>query len=271
MTEETRFEFGKNWQSFLKLVDEERIQVAIESLQTLLQIEDLSGKSFLDIGSGSGLFSLAARRLGATVHSFDVDEQSVACAQELQRRFSDDEFWTIEQGSILDREFTQTLSQYDIVYSWGVLHHTGQMWDAIDTASQCVANGGRLSIAIYNDQGGASRRWRFIKKLYNRSPAPIRWMLIAIVGLQHEFMAFVSRLIRCQNPLPFQDWAKRKQDRGMSIWHDVIDWVGGYPFEVAKPDQIFRFLQKRGFNLIYLTTQTNGYGCNEFTFIRGQH
>src|ERR1700704_486469 len=104
-----RFEFGKNWSRFLTLLDDSRIARAEESLKMMLQVEDLEGKSFLDIGSGSGLFSLAARRLGARVHSFDYDPHSVACTRELRSRyFPDDPQWTVEQGSALDEEYLKT-------------------------------------------------------------------------------------------------------------------------------------------------------------------
>lgn len=268
MARDLRFEFGKNWQSFLKLVDEERIQVAAESLRKLLNVENLQGKTFLDIGCGSGLFSLAATRLGAKVHSFDIDEQSVACALRLQQEFASGEQWTIDVGSILDESFINRLPTFDVVYSWGVLHHTGKMWQAIENAAGMVSDGGRLSLAIYNDQGGASRRWRMIKKLYNASPRMLQWLLIAAIAVDHEIKAFLSRLLRFQNPLPFQDWAQRKRDRGMSLWHDIVDWVGGYPFEVAAPDAVFNDLHSKGFTLDYLKTQLCGYGCNEYTFRR---
>src|SRR3712207_6062570 len=155
-----RFKFGENWQRFLLVLNDERIAEAEKSLKQMLEVEDLQGKSFLDIGSGSGLFSLAARRLGAKVRSFDYDPQSVACTQELKRRyFADDLNWTIEQGSVLDVDYVKSLGQFDIVYSWGVLHHTGAMWQALENASLPVADGGYLFIAIYNDQGGKSRQW----------------------------------------------------------------------------------------------------------------
>src|SRR5262245_45349652 len=121
-----RFAFGKNWQEFLRIIDETRIRQAEDSLAVMLRESTLVGKSFLDIGCGSGLFSLAARRLGARVHSFDFDADSVACADELRRRyFQGDPQWTIEQGSVLDSHYMSALGNFDIVYSWGVLHHTG--------------------------------------------------------------------------------------------------------------------------------------------------
>src|SRR6267143_2607810 len=159
-----RFAFGENWARFLALLDDQRIRDAEESLQSKLEVENLAGKSFLDVGSGSGLFSLAARRLGARVHSFDYDPQSVACTEELKRRyFLDDGNWVVEEGSVLDRDYLASLGAFDIVYSWGVLHHTGSMWQALENVVPIVKPGGILFIAIYNDQGKRNRRWRSVK------------------------------------------------------------------------------------------------------------
>src|SRR5499433_2543356 len=130
-----RFEFGKNWIRFLEGVRDEQIFTAESSLKRMLEIDSLAGLSFLDIGSGSGLFSLAARRLGARVFSFDYDPASVACTAELRRRyFPGDRDWKVEQGSALDRDYMTSLGEFDVVYSWGVLHHTGSMWKALDYA-----------------------------------------------------------------------------------------------------------------------------------------
>ena len=166
-----RFEFGKNWSAFLSVLDDERITTAEESLKEMLECDTLAGKTFLDIGSGSGLFSLAARRLGARVHSFDFDSNSYACTKELRRRyFAGDDDWTVEQGSALDRDYVESLEKFDIVYSWGVLHHTGKMWQALANAAIPVAEGGKLFIAIYNDTGSQGKRWHWIKKTYCRLP-----------------------------------------------------------------------------------------------------
>ena len=269
ISEGTRFAFGKNWSRFLSVLDEDRVREAERSLALMVGGSDLKGINFLDVGSGSGLFSLAARRLGARVHSFDFDPQSVACTRELKRRyFFEDAGWKIEEGSALDSDYLKTLGTFDIVYSWGVLHHTGEMWKALGNVAPLVANGGKLFIAIYNDQGGASRVWSMIKRSYNQAAAPLKFCILIVMGTFMQTKAAVGRLIRGENPLPFSYWKQYKKQRGMSPWHDLVDWIGGFPFEVAKPEEIFNFYKAQGFTLIILKTCGGGLGCNEFVFVR---
>ena len=156
---EPRFEFGENWQRFLSVLDDEKIKEAEDSIKDSLKISSLKGRSFLDAGSGSGLFSLAAYRLGADkVFSFDFDPKSVACTRELKKKYSSDpDNWVVEQGSVLDKQYLDDFPLFDVVYSWGVLHHTGAMWQAMDKVSEKVAEGGYLfpfitirdSLAVY--------------------------------------------------------------------------------------------------------------------------
>ena len=262
----TRFAFGANWKSFVEIVDETRVEAARGSLTAALGVADLSGRSFLDIGCGSGLFSLAAHQLGARVRSFDFDPDSVAATTQLQRRYATTHSdWLVEQGSILDKEYVSQLGSFDIVYSWGVLHHTGNLWRAVDEAAQLVEPGGLLFISIYNDQGFESRMWRRVKQQYNASGQMTRGLLVAgsVAYLaRHKPVRAAARIGR---RLPVRE-PRAVRGRGMSMKHDLIDWVGGYPFEVAKPEEVFRRVHPLGFELRHLKTCGGGLGCNEYVF-----
>lgn len=244
-----RFEFGANWASFLKVLDEDRIAEAERSLLDFLGGTDLEGQTFIDVGSGSGLFSLAARRLGAKVTSFDYDPNSVACTRELKRRYFDgDSDWNIlGQASVLDRAYVESLGTFDIVYSWGVLHHTGHMWDAIDNVTTLVRPGGRLFIMIYMDRGRTSKAWHAIKRTYVSGRAG-KIAVTATMIPYYVGRTFASDVLRARNPL--DTYREHKRKRGMSRFHDWIDWIGGYPFEVASPEALQDFLGPRGFTLL---------------------
>jgi 2-polyprenyl-6-hydroxyphenyl methylase/3-demethylubiquinone-9 3-methyltransferase len=271
ITRGERFEFGKNWSRFLTLLDNDRILEAEKSLKQMLEVDNLEGKRFLDIGSGSGLFSLTARRLGARVHSFDYDPHSVACTTELRRRyFPDDDAWTVEEASALDADYVKSLGKFDIVYSWGVLHHTGQMWQALDNARLPVADGGKLFIAIYNDTGTQAARWKWIKKTYNNLPRFLRVPFTVMVSAPGEAKSALRSLLTLKPQQYVRSWTQYNQGRGMSHWRDIVDWVGGHPYEVATPEEIFDFYRMRGFTLEKLKCGGVGLGCNEFVFIKNQ-
>lgn len=266
-----RFQFGENWKYFLRSLNETRIVEAEKSLKEMLQVENLSGKSFLDIGSGSGIFSLAAKRLGARVHSFDYDPESVACTRELRRRyFNDDSDWTIEEGSVLDANYIHSLGKFDIVYSWGVLHHTGQMWNAFENVSEIVSGDGKLFIAIYDDAGWRSTVWRWIKKTYNRLPRPLKTPFIFVILVPGQTKALLQSILTLRLNEYIRSWTQYSKNRGMSRWHDAVDWIGGYPYEVATKEKLIDFFKAKGFDVLQVKQPDYKLGCNELVFTRQQ-
>jgi SAM-dependent methyltransferase len=264
----SRFRFGANWARFLTVLDEARIADAETSLQKMLGVTELKGRRFLDIGCGSGLFSLAARRLGAEVHSFDFDPQSVACAQELKRRFfADDSEWRVEHGSVLDSQYVEGLGQFDVVYSWGVLHHTGAMWVAIEHAISRVAARGVLFIAIYNDQGWKSHAWWFVKFVYNRLPRLLRKPFVIGVSSITHVLVIIKYAIKLKPTTAIAPLLRDRRGRGMSARYDAVDWIGGLPYEFCTFDTLVAYLNARGFSLTN-SRRGESHGCSELVLRR---
>ena len=264
---EIRFPFGENWTDFLNVLSDEHIIEAENALAAFLNQPELSGKRFLDIGSGSGLHSLAARKMGAEVFSFDYDPQSFACTNELKRRyFPNDPTWKVERGSILEREYIDSLGEFDVAYAWGVLHHTDALWQALYNAQRPLKENGLLFIAIYNDQGIISSLWKIVKRFYSSGilgraiMTPIFYTIFFLAGL-------VIDIFHLRNPAARYQEHKRKH-RGMSLTHDWRDWLGGYPFEPAEPKRIIGFYENLGFELVRLTPPEIGFGNNQFLFKR---
>jgi 2-polyprenyl-6-hydroxyphenyl methylase/3-demethylubiquinone-9 3-methyltransferase len=266
-SEKITFSFGRNWQDFVKrYLNPERESVAIASLLEFLERKDLKDLSFLDIGCGSGLFSLAAYRLGAKrIVSVDVDPFSVECTTRLRQAVGSPENWSVLHGSILDRSCVAKLESADIVYAWGSLHHTGAMWEAIRNASKLVAPNGLFYLAIYNKVEGRSSSdfWLKVKKLYNRASTPTKRLMELLYVVRYQAL---PELIRLRNPFSF--WRNYSKGRGMNAWIDVRDWLGGYPYEFANAGEIFRFCRRElGLTLVNLHS-VNNLGLNEFLFRR---
>jgi len=197
--------------------------------------------------------------------SFDYDQDSVeATAAMRELAGSSDSRWSVFQGSVLDRNLMQELGTYDFVYSWGVLHHTGSMWEALDNAGRAVKPNGTFFIALYNDQGWVSKYWYIVKRTYVSLPGFARLLMLLIFWTYFGVGLFLADLLRLRSP-----FIRHTGDaRGMKFFIDVIDWVGGYPFEVATPALVEHYLRDRGFVLAWQRVVGHRHGCNEFVFRR---
>ena len=233
------FDFGANWEGFSKRrIDRQRLEMACESLQFLLEKKSLAGKSFLDVGCGSGLFSIAANQLGARkVVGIDVNPRCIEISQANRDLLAPGSTIEFHVASALEPGQLKRFGRFDLVYAWGSLHHTGSMWEAVRNVLRCVAPEGILILAIYNKHI-TSPAWKSIKRVYNQVPELIqRFMILIFAGIIYVAKLLVTRT----NPL--------KKERGMDFWFDVIDWVGGYPYEYATSKEVETIVTGGGFQL----------------------
>lgn len=261
---DSHFEFGSNWQAYSKTIDGARIQSAVDGMRKLFP-DGLSGKTFLDIGCGSGLHSLAALLLGASsVRATDIDENSVSAARTVLSTHFPKGGWSVEQVSVFDMT-PDGIGAFDIVYSWGVLHHTGDMWRSIETASNLVKPGGQFAIAIYA-KTAMDTPWKIEKRFYKNAPKVIQW------AMRQSFTAALvaAKIARGKNPISiFRD----PLTRGMNMSHDLHDWMGGYPYETATAEELDTRITAMGFILIRSFPIAGklglfGSGCHELVFRR---
>jgi len=265
-SKDKHFAFGKNWLEYADKIDDSRIQQAMCDLQRLNNGASFDGKSFLDIGCGSGIHALAALRLGAArVACVDIDDDSVKATKLTLDRYAPDSEVIVTVESIFDM-CPEEHGRYDVVYSWGVLHHTGDMYRAITQAINLVSENGIFIIALYR-KTPFCWMWRYIK----------RWYSQASKSKQKKFMSayllLTQKLMRLRGVDVEEKIASYGKSRGMDYHNDVHDWLGGYPYESIKAKQCQKFFEKRGFHLYYSnikkvskTLGLFGSGCDEFSF-----
>lgn len=256
---QNRFDFGINWAHYSdKALNEEKFEYAKKSLSELFQQETFKGLSFLDIGCGSGLFSIAAKALGAdSVLGVDISPYSInTCVSNVKRLKIEDKSLSFNQLDVLEKIKTENLGLFDLVYCWGVLHHTGRMWEAMDIVCRRVKPGGRLALGIYKKHV-TSPLWHKIKKIYNYSP---KWFQKILILFFYPIIFMVKWPITFKHPFHMK--------RGMDFYYDVVDWVGGYPYEYATAEEVTRFVEARGFKRICFNPAWVPIGNNEFVFIK---
>lgn len=261
-----QFDFGKNWAAFArKALTQERIAQARTDFARLMQGIHLPGASFLDIGFGQGLSLLIAQETGARAVGNDINPKCREALTLTARLFPAVRLEEIPViiGSILDQSVRSALTvtvpgtgQFDIVHSWGVLHHTGRMYDALAQAAQMVRSGGHLVIAIYN-RHWTSPLWRLIKRVYVSLPRSLQQLLVLAL---YPVIAGAKWAVTRRNPFT--------SERGMDFFYNVIDWVGGYPYEYASRAEIQVFIEQLGFTCTAFYPAAVPTGCNEFIFRR---
>lgn len=247
------FKFGKNWKNYSNKITKVNIEDSLRDLKYLLKSLKLKNNlTFIDVGCGSGVHSIAAKKLGFKVTSVDRDKTCIITTKKNFNKFYNSNKTTIFQDDILN---TKVFKKYDIVYSWGVLHHTGNLWKALNNVKKLVKKNGYLIISLYK-KTAFDRMWVFIKRYYNK----FRVFRYFINILFMPFFFYISK-------------KSRSYRRGQNWYFDAIDWLGGYPYETMSPEKMkFHF---SGFQMIYISRNKPmkykgffGSECAEFIFKR---
>jgi 2-polyprenyl-6-hydroxyphenyl methylase/3-demethylubiquinone-9 3-methyltransferase len=268
-TLDRHFAFGENWASYAQGVGESEIEEAQAGLKRLLGDTDLKGKRFLDIGCGSGIHSLAAIRLGAaSVVAVDLDPGSVATARAVLERHGSGGEFKVEQISVFELDPVR-LGTFDVVYSWGVLHHTGDMHRALRKAAGMTAPGGMFLFALYRRTWLCSL-WTLEKQWYAKAtPAQQKWARGIYLFLFRLGLWVTGRSMG-------RYMANYRTRRGMDFPHDVHDWLGGYPYESISPGKVDDLMKELGFTHVrsFLISRWRkpvklfGSGCDEYVYRR---
>ena len=271
MTDLTRldshFAFGENWASYAAGIGDGQIEQAGHDLARLLGTDSLTDRTFLDIGCGSGLHSLAAIRMGARrVVACDLDPESVRTTRALLDKFAPAASYEVTERSVFDLS-PQTLGTFDVVYSWGVLHHTGNLAGALTVAASMVAPGGQLLVALYR-RTLLCPLWALEKQWYAKASPQQQ-------AVARRFYTRIFRLaLRLTGRNPETYFASYRSRRGMDFPHDVHDWLGGFPYESMSPDAVDRELIACGLQRVRSFVARGvfdrigvlGSGCDEFAY-----
>jgi hypothetical protein len=135
------------------------------------------------------------------------------------------------------------------------------MWDAVRNSAKLVSGKGLYYIALYNRMEGrsGSKHWLKVKRFYNTAPAPVKQII------EWYYHPVGRNLLKFKNP--FKALRHYGGERGMHWRTDLVDWLGGYPYEFATVDEVFGFMKLEfpTFALANIKTEP-GLGNNWFLF-----
>ncbi len=195
--------------------------------------EEVKGKTVLDAGCGTGVFSIIFARNGAAkVTGIDISPGSLGTARGLKEKFglANAEF---QQQDMLHLSFRD--ASFDIVWAWGTVHHTTDPLGAITELIRVLKPGGSLFLAIYKQ---TSVTWihEIIRKTMIRTPR-WSWNVLAKAG------AFML------TPVVFLFKRRQKSRKGEKLSELILDWYFVPIRHYYTPEEIRVFLERKKFRI----------------------
>jgi ubiquinone/menaquinone biosynthesis C-methylase UbiE len=185
--------YGKLWD---KYETDEYIKEAYRIIESRFKNNEfdlsvLKGKTILDMGCGSGRYTIALTKTGAEkVYGIDLGKESIRKAALIAEKsgIRNIEF---DVGSVLDLPYEDNL--FDFIYSNGVLHHTENLEQGINELYRTLKPGGESFLYLYADGGIFWYSRKKMPRVMKKIPQSYTMAILDLLGMPN------NRFIFCDN------------------------------------------------------------------------
>jgi 2-polyprenyl-3-methyl-5-hydroxy-6-metoxy-1,4-benzoquinol methylase len=181
-----------------------------------------NGKKVLEIGCGIGTDTINFARAGAQVTAIDLTEQSLEVARQRAKVFGLEDRIRFLQANAEKLSETVPVERYDLVYSFGVIHHTPDPSRVLDEIRKYVTPESTVKVMVYN-------RWSW----------KVLWILLAYgKGRIWKLDRLIADYSEAQTGCPVTYSYSRSEGRqwfenhGFHVTDIMVDHI--FPYEIAE-------------------------------------